>query len=172
MTKEELIIKHNEMVVKIIKECDYVIKNRNYLNNIANFATRIKDIAKFYTEAPKWFNVKSIENKETLLTSENLHDLELHCEKQIRREVGQRVIEHKIVLELIREYKKQQEELKKKDEINVKENVSFDNLKIESNGEITKVLIDDVEQHKVKKIMLCHNAGEVAEFYIDKEARQ
>lgn len=55
----------------------------------------------------------------SLLTSENLHALELHCEKQVRREVGQRVREHEIVLELIHRYKEQQEKIEKQEKENI-----------------------------------------------------
>ena len=56
MNSEEFILKHNEMVIKIIKECDYMIRNRFYLNEtgIKNTATRIRDIAQFYIEEPEW----------------------------------------------------------------------------------------------------------------------
>ena len=39
-----------------IKECDYMIRNRFYLNEtgIKNTATRIRDIAQFYIEEPEW----------------------------------------------------------------------------------------------------------------------
>lgn len=62
----------------------------------------------------------------SLLTNENLYALELHCEKQIRREVGQRVREHEIVLELIHKYKKQQKEIEKQN----KENTDLKDLYI------------------------------------------
>lgn len=62
----------------------------------------------------------------SLLTNENLYALELHCEKQIRREVGQRVREHEIVLELIHKYKKQQKEIEKQN----KENIDLKDLYI------------------------------------------
>ena len=56
MNSEEFILKHNEMVIKRSKECDYMIRNRFYLNEtgIKNTATRIRDIAQFYIEEPEW----------------------------------------------------------------------------------------------------------------------
>ena len=59
MSKEELMLKHNEMVIKILQQCDYIIENRYYLNEtgIKNTVTEIKDIAKhFYIEEPQWRN--------------------------------------------------------------------------------------------------------------------
>ena len=56
MNSEEFILKHNEMVIKIIKECHNMIRNRFYLNEtgIKNTAKRIRDIAKLYIEEPEW----------------------------------------------------------------------------------------------------------------------
>ena len=53
---EELLLKHNEMVIKIIKECDYMIGHRFYLNEfgIKDVATRIRNIAQYYIKEPKW----------------------------------------------------------------------------------------------------------------------
>lgn len=57
-------IKHNEMIIKIIEKCDYMIKNRFYMNDIAirKSAEEIKDIAKFYIEEPRYFNGDEEEN--------------------------------------------------------------------------------------------------------------
>ena len=51
---EMLMIKHNKMICEIINECEYMIKNRNYMNDIAikKHAEKIKDIAKFYIQEP------------------------------------------------------------------------------------------------------------------------
>ena len=55
-TANEIILEHNKMIVKIIDECDFMIKNRHYMNDLAikNCAERIKDISKFYTEEANW----------------------------------------------------------------------------------------------------------------------
>lgn len=57
-------LKHNEMIIKIIEKCDYMIKNRFYMNDIAirKSAEEIKDIAKFYIEEPRYFNGDEEEN--------------------------------------------------------------------------------------------------------------
>lgn len=55
MNEEKLMLEHNKMIIKILEECDYMIKNRYYLNEIAikNCAERIKDIVKYYIIEPK-----------------------------------------------------------------------------------------------------------------------
>lgn len=55
-TADEIMLEHNKMVIEIIKECDYMIKNRHYMNDIAirNVAERIKNIAThYYIKEPK-----------------------------------------------------------------------------------------------------------------------
>lgn len=49
-TADEIMLEHNKMVIEIIKECDYMIKNTHYMNDIAirNVAERIKNIATHY----------------------------------------------------------------------------------------------------------------------------
>lgn len=56
MSEEEIILEHNKMITQIIKECDYMIKNRRYMNDIAirKCAQNIKDIANYYIKEPKW----------------------------------------------------------------------------------------------------------------------
>ena len=58
LKKEKQMLKHNEMIIKIIEKCDYMIKNRFYMNDIAirKNAEEIKDIAKFYIEEPRYYN--------------------------------------------------------------------------------------------------------------------
>ena len=58
---KELYMQHNQMIIDILKECDYMIKNRYYMNDIAirQYAEKIKDIAKYYIKEPEW-----IENEE------------------------------------------------------------------------------------------------------------
>lgn len=51
------------------------------------------------------FKNKYLQQPITLLTKENLELLEKHCERQVRHEVGQRLREHEIVLELLYKYK-------------------------------------------------------------------
>ena len=53
---EELYMQHNQMIIDILKECDYMIKNRYYMNDIAirQYAEKIKDIAKYYIKQPEW----------------------------------------------------------------------------------------------------------------------
>lgn len=65
-TADEIMLEHNKMVIEIIKECDYMIKNRHYMNDIAisNVAKRIKDIANhYYIKEPKWENARTTSNK-------------------------------------------------------------------------------------------------------------
>lgn len=52
---EELYMQHNQMIIDILKECDYMIKNRYYMNDIAirQYAEKIKDIAKYYIKEPE-----------------------------------------------------------------------------------------------------------------------
>ncbi len=45
----------------------------------------------------------------------------------------------------------------------------FNNLKIENEGLYTKIFIDGVEQQKVLKIVLYQVAGDLPEFYIEKD---
>lgn len=51
-TADEMMLEHNKMIIKIIQECDYMIKNRHYMNDLAikNCAERIKNIANFYMQ--------------------------------------------------------------------------------------------------------------------------
>lgn len=65
------------------------------------------------------FKEKVLGQPISLLTQDNLHALELHCQKQLRREVGQRLREHEIVLELIHRYNNQKEEIEKQKKENI-----------------------------------------------------
>ena len=47
----------------------------------------------------------------------------------------------------------------------------FDKLRIESDGYITKVYINDIEQHYITKIELYQSAGEKLNFNIEKDIR-
>lgn len=61
MSKEELMIEHNKMVIEILKQCEHILENRYYLDEtgIQNTVTKIKDIAKhFYIEEPQWREIK------------------------------------------------------------------------------------------------------------------
>ena len=61
MSEEKLMIEHNKMVIEILKQCDYILENRYYLNEIGiqNTVTKIKDIAKyFYIEEPQRREIK------------------------------------------------------------------------------------------------------------------
>lgn len=60
----------------------------------------------------------------SLLTPENLSDLELHCERQTHRESGTIKEEHEIVLELLHCFYQQQKEIEK----NQKENTDLKEL--------------------------------------------
>lgn len=56
MSKEELMIEHNKMIVEILKQCNYMLKNRFYMNEtgIRTNVEKIADIAKYYfIEEPK-----------------------------------------------------------------------------------------------------------------------
>ena len=56
-TADEIMIQHNKMVIEIIKECDYMIENRHYMNDIAikNVGETIKRIANHYfIQEPEW----------------------------------------------------------------------------------------------------------------------
>lgn len=57
---KELYMQHNQMIIDILKECDYMIKNRHYMNDVAirQHAERIKDIAKYYIKEPEWIELK------------------------------------------------------------------------------------------------------------------
>ena len=57
---EELYMQHNQMIIDILKECDYMIKNRYYMNDIAirQYAEKIKDIAKYYIKEPEWIEIE------------------------------------------------------------------------------------------------------------------
>lgn len=65
-TADEIMLEHNKMVIEIIKECDYMIKNRHYMNDTAirNVAKRIKNIAThYYIKEPKYENARTTSNK-------------------------------------------------------------------------------------------------------------
>lgn len=47
----------------------------------------------------------------------------------------------------------------------------FDKLRIESDGYITKVYIDDIEQHYITRVELHQVAGERLNFNIEKDIR-
>lgn len=53
---EELYMQHNQMIINILQQCDYMIKNRFYMNDTAirQNAEKIKDIAKYYIKEPEW----------------------------------------------------------------------------------------------------------------------
>lgn len=57
---EELYMQHNQMIIDILKECDYMIKNRYYMNDIAirQYAEKIKDIVKYYIKEPEWIEIE------------------------------------------------------------------------------------------------------------------
>ena len=57
---EELYMQHNQMIIDILKECDYMIKNRYYMNDVAirQHAENIKNIAKYYIKEPEWSKKK------------------------------------------------------------------------------------------------------------------
>lgn len=50
MTEDELIDKHNKMVMDIINQCNYIIENRKYLTDIGikNTVSKIRDIVNYY----------------------------------------------------------------------------------------------------------------------------
>lgn len=50
MNEDELMDKHNKMVYEVIKQCDYIIANREYLNDIGikNTVSKIRDIVNYY----------------------------------------------------------------------------------------------------------------------------
>lgn len=63
---DEIMLEHNKMVIEIIRECDYMIKNRHYMNDTAirNVAGRIKDIAThYYIKEPKYEKEEITSNK-------------------------------------------------------------------------------------------------------------
>ena len=57
---EELYMQHNQMIIDILKECDYMIKNRCYMNDVAirQHTENIKNIAKYYIKEPEWIKIK------------------------------------------------------------------------------------------------------------------
>ena len=57
---EELYMQHNPMIIDILKECDYMIKNRYYMNDVAirQHTENIKNIAKYYIKEPEWIKIK------------------------------------------------------------------------------------------------------------------
>lgn len=50
MNEDELMDKHNKMVYEVIKQCDYIIANREYLSDIGikNTVSKIRDIVNYY----------------------------------------------------------------------------------------------------------------------------
>lgn len=57
---EELYMQHNQMIIDILKECDYMIKDRYYMNDVAirQHTENIKNIAKYYIKEPEWIKIK------------------------------------------------------------------------------------------------------------------
>lgn len=57
-SKEEIILDHNRIIVEIGNICDYMIKNRYYMNHIAikEYANKIKEItlANYYITEPNY----------------------------------------------------------------------------------------------------------------------
>lgn len=57
MSEDELMDKHNKMVYEVIKQCDYIIAHREFLNDIGikNTVSKIIDIANYYyIKEPEW----------------------------------------------------------------------------------------------------------------------
>lgn len=50
MNEDELMDKHNKMIIDIIKQCNYIIENRKYLTDVGikNTVSKIIDIANYY----------------------------------------------------------------------------------------------------------------------------
>lgn len=94
------------------------------------------------------YNQEYMQKPISLLTDENLHALELHCEKQVRREVGQRVREHEIVLELIYKYKEQQEKIEQQK----KENIDLKDLYIRTAKHQEKIGHSELAEYMLAQI--------------------
>lgn len=119
----ELYMQHNQMIIDILKECDYMIKNRHYMNDVAirQHAERIKDIAKYYIKEPEWIELK--ENK-TMSDEEkkaiNSIKRKFECEQtrdNYKILIGlYKNVEIEILLNLIEKQSKEIEELKKENE--------------------------------------------------------
>ena len=63
-----IINEFNSSYSKIIKECEEMINDRYYMNEnaIKYHANRIRDIAKYYIEEPKWQELKGSGNNEQI----------------------------------------------------------------------------------------------------------
>ena len=58
-SQDEMIDKHNKMVMDIINQCNYIIANRKYLTDVGikNTVSKIIDIANYYyIKEPEWSN--------------------------------------------------------------------------------------------------------------------
>lgn len=62
MSKEELIIEHNEMVTKLLTEMQKLYNNRFYSSDIAieKFYNKAIDIINYYIEQPEWKTEKNM----------------------------------------------------------------------------------------------------------------
>ena len=60
-----IINEFNSSYSKIIKECEEMINDRFYMNDnaIKYHANRIRDIAKYYIEEPKWQELKGVDKE-------------------------------------------------------------------------------------------------------------
>ena len=68
-----IINEFNSSYYKIIKECEEMINDRYYMNEnaIKYHANRIRDIAKYYVEEPKWQELKGSVGNETCNQEDN-----------------------------------------------------------------------------------------------------
>lgn len=50
MSEDEMIDKHNKMIMDIINQCNYIIENRKYLTDVGikNTVSKIRDIVNYY----------------------------------------------------------------------------------------------------------------------------
>lgn len=94
------------------------------------------------------YNQEYMQKPISLLTDENLHALELHCQKQVQREFGAREEEHRIVLELLYKYRKQQEEIEKKN----KENTDLKDLYIRTAKHQEKIGHTELAEYMLAQI--------------------
>jgi len=62
MSKEELIIEHNEMVTKLLNEVQNLYNHRYYSSDIAieKFYNKAINIINYYIEQPEWKTEKNI----------------------------------------------------------------------------------------------------------------
>lgn len=63
MSKEELIIEHNEMVTKLLTEVQKLYNSRLYSSDIAieKFCNKALNIINYYIEQPEWKTEKNIQ---------------------------------------------------------------------------------------------------------------